>query len=43
MVKKNEYIESNEIGNIEWVNIHNINLSEFELWSQMAIELIFNY
>jgi predicted NUDIX family phosphoesterase len=43
LAKKNEYIDSKEIGNIEWVNIHNINLSEFELWSQMAFELIINH
>lgn len=39
-VKKNEYIPSKEIGNIDWINLHNINLAEFELWSQMAIKLI---
>lgn len=39
-VKKNEYIPSEEIGNIDWINFCNINLSIFELWSQMTIELL---
>ncbi len=42
VLEKNDYIKSIEIGNIEWISKTNQIDSKFELWSQMALELISN-
>lgn len=42
-VNRCHYIKSNEIGEIEWVTLETARSLEFELWSQMAAELIINF
>lgn len=42
-VNRCDYIKSNEIGKIEWVTLEIAKSPEFELWSQMAAELLLNF